>query len=87
MVTSSRSTERGEDSSEAFGSKSKGRKGKGKCWFCGVTRKISLRQGANHNRQNDTQKSTLISSMLYKGNANKRRLGAYLVWMFEEDHR
>ena len=34
--------------------------------FIGVTRKISLWLGENHNRQNNTQKSTLISSMLYK---------------------
>jgi hypothetical protein len=31
-----------------------------------VTRKISLWLGENHNKQNDTQKSILISSMLYK---------------------
>jgi hypothetical protein len=31
-----------------------------------VTRKISLWLGENHNRWNDTQKSTLISNMLYK---------------------
>jgi hypothetical protein len=30
-----------------------------------ITRKIFLWIGENHNRQNDTQKSTLISSMLY----------------------
>jgi hypothetical protein len=31
-----------------------------------VMRKIFLWPGVNHNRQNDTQKSTLIPSMLYK---------------------
>jgi hypothetical protein len=31
-----------------------------------VMRKISLWLGENHNRWNDTQKSTLISNMLYK---------------------
>jgi hypothetical protein len=31
-----------------------------------ITRKIFLWLGENHNRCNDTQKSTLISSMLYK---------------------
>jgi hypothetical protein len=31
-----------------------------------VMRKISLWHGVNHNRWNDTQKSTLIPSMLYK---------------------
>ena len=31
-----------------------------------VTRKISLWLGENHNRRNDTHKSNLISSMLYK---------------------
>ena len=31
-----------------------------------ITRKISLWHGVNHNRRNDTHKSTLISSILYK---------------------